>query len=103
MMINRTHPHSFCYLLKLIFFHSTGLESTLILTSIATSNSKSSQLTSSRAFAAKKAKSSVETGRGCWSSIDDATHDVISDERNRRRLLDEDERETGGGVAVAIC
>nr|KAJ0206506.1 hypothetical protein LSAT_V11C500234690 [Lactuca sativa] len=93
-----------------------GLESTLILTSIAASNSKSSQLTSSRAFAAKKAKSSgAKAGNkkaqpkskvdeeAVGSSIDDATHDVISDERNWRRLLDEDEHETGGGAAFAIC
>ncbi|KAL7590827.1 hypothetical protein Lser_V15G32279 [Lactuca serriola] len=89
---------------------SARAKSTLIPTSIAASNSKSSQLTSSRAFAAKKAKSSgakagnkkaqpksksdVKTkskqDEAVGSSVDDAVHDLISDERNRRRLLDED-------------
>ncbi|CAI9292749.1 unnamed protein product [Lactuca saligna] len=92
---------------------SAQSKSTLIPTSIAASNSKSSQLTSSRAFAAKKAKSlgakagnkkaqpkskaDVKTKskqeETVGSSVDDAAHDLISDERNRRRLLDEDERD----------
>ncbi|XP_023736760.1 uncharacterized protein LOC111884678 [Lactuca sativa] len=89
---------------------SAQSKSTLIPTSIAALNSKSSQLTSSRAFAAKKSKSSgakagnkkaqpksksdVKTkskqDEAVGSSVDDAVHDLISDERNRRRLLDED-------------
>ncbi|KAL7582452.1 hypothetical protein Lser_V15G42134 [Lactuca serriola] len=92
---------------------SAQAKSTLIPTSIAASNSKSSQLTSSRTFAVKKAKSSgakagnkkaqpkskadVKTKskqeEAVGSSVDDAAHDLISDERNRRRLLDEDERD----------
>ncbi|CAH1447010.1 unnamed protein product [Lactuca virosa] len=62
---------------------SAQAKSTLIPTSIAASNSKSSQLTSSRTFAEE----------AVGSSVDDVAHDLISDERNRRRLLDEDERD----------
>ncbi|CAI9285850.1 unnamed protein product [Lactuca saligna] len=72
-MINRTHPHSFCYLLKLIFFHSTA------------SNSKSSQLTSSRAFAEKKAKSSGAKA-GNKKARPKSKVDV-EQSRNRKRLL----------------
>ncbi|KAI3678561.1 hypothetical protein L6452_37857 [Arctium lappa] len=90
-------------------------KSTLIIpTAIAASNPTTSQLTSSRTFASKKAKASASKGNNkkgqpkskadaktkskqeeiVAASVDDAAHDLISDERNRRRLLDEDERNT---------
>ncbi|MFS7951690.1 putative ribosomal protein S23/S29 [Helianthus anomalus] len=79
---------------------------------ITSTNSTSHHLLSSRAFATKKSKSSQSKGGNkahpksksdaksksksedivASSSVDDAIHDVISDERNRRRLLDKDDR-----------
>nr|KAJ0219401.1 hypothetical protein LSAT_V11C300148080 [Lactuca sativa] len=105
MMIKRTHPHSFCYLLKSIFFHSADI--------LRKELEHKAFLTSSRAFAAKKAKSlgakagnkkaqpkckagvkkNLKQEEAIGSSIDDAAHDLISDERNQRRLLDEDKRD----------
>ncbi|KAJ9565249.1 LOW QUALITY PROTEIN: hypothetical protein OSB04_001215 [Centaurea solstitialis] len=87
-------------------------KSSLTATAIASSNS---QLTSSRTFATKKSKAPASKGNNkkgaqpnkskgdakskfkqeeiaAASSVDDAAHDLISDERNRRRLLEEDER-----------
>ncbi|KAI3507946.1 hypothetical protein L1887_22943 [Cichorium endivia] len=92
---------------------SAPVKSSLIPTTIAATNSQASQLTSSRTFAVKKAKSSGPKAGNkkaqpkskadaktkskqeevAGSSVDDAVHDLISDERNRRRLLDEDERD----------
>ncbi|MFS7964674.1 putative ribosomal protein S23/S29 [Helianthus anomalus] len=87
-------------------------KSALIATTITSTNSTSHHLLSSRTFATKKSKSSQSKGGNkaqpksksdaksksksedivASSSVDDAAHDVISDERNRRRLLDEDDR-----------
>ncbi|KAK9051025.1 hypothetical protein SSX86_027650 [Deinandra increscens subsp. villosa] len=85
-------------------------KSTLVSTTVATTNSTAYHLISSRTFASKKAKSSASKGGNkaqpksnaktkskhedivASSSVDDAVHDLISDEKNRRRLLDEDER-----------
>lgn len=81
---------------------------------ISSSHSTPHHLTSSRTFATKKPKPSPSKGGSkkpqqksksdpkskskqdeivASSSLDDAAHDVISDEKNRRRLLDEDERD----------
>ncbi|KAL8261893.1 hypothetical protein R6Q59_025942 [Mikania micrantha] len=89
-------------------------KATLIPTTIAATNSTAYYLTSSRTFASKKAKSAASKGGNksqlksksdgkskskqedvvaSSSSVEDAVHDLISDERNRRRLLDEDERD----------
>ncbi|KAI3760369.1 hypothetical protein L1987_50764 [Smallanthus sonchifolius] len=87
-------------------------KSTLFPATVAATNSTAYQLLSSRTFASKKVKSSASKGGNkaqpksksdaktkskaedtvSSSSIDDAVHDLLSDERNRRRLLDEDER-----------
>nr|KAJ0225307.1 hypothetical protein LSAT_V11C100002500 [Lactuca sativa] len=101
-----------------------GLESTLILTSIAASNSKSSQLTSSKAFATKKAKSSgAKAGN---KKAQPKSKVDVKQSRNRKRMLVPPSmmqlmmssrmketggassmkmsvEETGGGAAVAIC
>ncbi|KAL8225110.1 hypothetical protein R6Q57_017667 [Mikania cordata] len=89
-------------------------KATLIPTTITATNLTVYHLTHSRTFASKKAKSAASKGGNksqlksksdgkskskqedvvaSSSSVDDAVHDLISDERNRRRLLDEDERD----------
>ncbi|XP_076911003.1 uncharacterized protein LOC143568839 [Bidens hawaiensis] len=89
---------------------SPATKQTLITT---TTSTPYSHLTPSRNFASKKPKSSTSKPGNknqsksksdlkskskpediiASSSVDDAVHDLISDEKNRRRLLDEDERD----------